>query len=99
MTYLREQNYDLSDVKLTGASAGALVATLTATEVDFEEATTNALQLAENAGVWDRKLGLQGIWGPMIESWLDELIPEEPLDMVNDRVSFLSSLSIFMSIV
>lgn len=89
MTYLREQNYDLSDVALTGASAGALVATLTATEVDFEEATTNALQKAENAGVWDRTFGLQGIWGPMIESWLDELIPEEPLEMVNGRLSLL----------
>lgn len=98
MTYLREQNYDLSDVALTGASAGALVATLTATEVDFEEATTNALQKAENAGVWDRTFGLQGIWGPMIESWLDELIPEEPLEMVNGRVSFLSSLELVESI-
>jgi len=43
------------------------------------------------AGVWDRPLGLYGIWGDMIDSWLDELLPEndEVLSMVNDKVSLL----------
>ena len=35
VTFLRENGYDLSNVDLAGASAGALTATLTATNVDF----------------------------------------------------------------
>ena len=60
-SYLRDsQQYDLSEVMFTGASAGALAATLTITNVDFNQTTELALQLAEDAGVWDRPLGLQG---------------------------------------
>lgn len=77
VTYLREQGYDLSQVQLSGASAGALAATLTATNVDFYRATDLALQLAADAGVWDRSGGLAGIWGPLIHEWLDELLPDD----------------------
>ena len=60
----------------TGASAGALTATLTATNVDFYDATELALRLAKDANVWNRgPYGLQGIWGPMIYEWLDTLLP------------------------
>ena len=94
ITHLREQSYPLinnDQLHFTGASAGALCATLTASEVDFESATTLALDKARVAGVWDRPLGLYGIWGDMIDSWLDELLPEndEVLSMVNDKVSLL----------
>lgn len=86
--YLREQErYDLDALKLGGASAGALTATLTAANVDFYEATELALRLAKDGGVWDREEGLQGIWGPMIETWLDELLPDDVLERVNGRVS------------
>jgi len=71
---------------LTGASAGALAATLTATNVDFEEATALALSLCDDAGVWDRRQGLQGIWGPIIEEWLVRLLPENAASMVDERV-------------
>jgi predicted acylesterase/phospholipase RssA len=91
VTYLRENGYDLGGgVSFSGASAGALTATLTATGVDFERATDLALHLAAEAGVWDRTGGLQGIWGPMIEQWLDELLPPNALDLVQDnRLSLL----------
>jgi predicted acylesterase/phospholipase RssA len=92
VTYLRENGYDLGGggVSFSGASAGALTATLTATGVDFERATDLALHLAADAGVWDRTGGLQGIWGPMIEQWLDELLPPNALDLVQDnRLSLL----------
>jgi len=89
VSYLRENGYDLDRVTLTGASAGSLTATLTAANVDFEKATEIALRLAEEGGVWDRPLGLQGVWGAMIETWLDELLPENVLDMVGDRLSVL----------
>jgi hypothetical protein len=89
VSYLREQDgrYNIDDLQLGGASAGALTATLTAANVDFYEATDLALRMAKEAGIWDRKEGLQGIWGPLISDWLDELLPDDVLDRVNNRVS------------
>jgi len=87
VNFLRER-YDLSTCTFSGASAGALTATLTAADVDFYEATELALKLAKNAGVWDRKGGLQGIWGPMIEEWLDALLPTS-IDSLQDRITLL----------
>lgn len=89
VTYLREQGYNLDSVTAAGASAGALTATLAATNVDFYKATQVALDLAGQAGVWDRSGGLQGIWGPMIYDWLDELLPENAVELVNGRLSLL----------
>jgi hypothetical protein len=74
--YLREQGYDLSKCSFSGASAGALTATLACAEVDFYDATNLALKMAKSAGVWDRTFGLQGVWGPLIEEWLYTLLPE-----------------------
>jgi hypothetical protein len=92
VSYLREsdQGYNLTRVTAAGASAGALTATLAATGVDFYQATELALDMADQAGVWDRSGGLQGIWGPMIEDWLNELLPENALERVQDgRLSLL----------
>jgi len=71
---------------MTGASAGALAATLAVTNVDFEEATTLALQLCDEYGVWKRRGGLQGIWGPIIEEWLEILLPANAADITQDKV-------------
>lgn len=89
VTYLREQGYQIDATTLTGASAGALVATLTCTDVDFYKATELALRMAKQAGVWGRKQGLQGIWGPMIEDWLDSLLPEDAAERASNRLSLL----------
>jgi hypothetical protein len=62
---------------MSGASAGALTATLTTCGVDLVEATELALDLSDEAGVWDRGGGLQGIWGPIIEDWLGRLLPTD----------------------
>ncbi|KAL3943219.1 MAG: hypothetical protein SGBAC_002709 [Bacillariaceae sp.] len=91
ITFLREQGYDLSQCTFTGASAGALTATFGSTNVDFYKATELALSLAADAGVWDRKGGLQGIWGPMIEEWLETLIPSDCIENLNGRLSLLGS--------
>jgi hypothetical protein len=88
VSFLRESGYDLSNCTFAGASAGALTATLTATDVDFYEATDLALKMAAKAGVWDRSAGLQGIWGPMIEDWLDTLLPPS-IDPIQGRVTLL----------
>jgi len=84
VTHLRESGYDLSSVSMSGASAGALTATLAATGVDFLDATDLALQFAQEAGVWDRPLGLQGVWGSLIERWLDDLLPPDAHATAND---------------
>jgi predicted acylesterase/phospholipase RssA len=89
VNFLREEGYDLSTCTFSGASAGALTATLTATNVDFYVATDLALKMAEEAGVWDRSNGLQGIWGPLIENWLDELLPSSCIESVQDRITLL----------
>jgi hypothetical protein len=90
VSYLREHGYNLTSVTAAGASAGALTATLTATGVDFYQATELALDMADQAGVWDRSGGLQGIWGPMIHDWLDELLPDNAVERVEDgRLSLL----------
>lgn len=88
--YLQERGYDLSTTSspchLCGASAGALAATLAATEVNPYEATELALSLSEKAGVWDRPLGLQGVWGNMIYEWLDILLPDDAVERVVKKV-------------
>lgn len=89
ISHLKEEGYDLSKAHLSGASAGALSATLAATGVDFYEATELALSLSEEAGVWDRPLGLQGIWGDMIHTWLDELLPHDANEMVSEKLHIL----------
>lgn len=88
ITYLRENQYDLNSCSFSGASAGALTATLASAEVNFYEATDLALQLASDAGVWDRPGGLQGIWGPIIFEWLEALLPDT-IDCVQGRLSLL----------
>lgn len=60
MEYLREQQYNLDKVRFAGASAGALTATLAATNVSFYHAKDLALQIGEKYEIWDRPGGLQG---------------------------------------
>lgn len=89
-TYLKENGYNLEQATMTGASAGALTATLAATNVDFYQATDLALELARRSGVWDRSGGLQGIWGGMIYEWLQELIEPSAVETLGDsRLSVL----------
>ena len=88
MTYLRNRGYDLTQCTFAGASAGALTATLVATNVDFSEATVLALDLAAKGKVWDRRRGLQGIWGPLIKEWLEILLPDS-ISSVSERLMLL----------
>ena len=84
--YLQENSYDLSSILLSGASAGALSATIAKTDISPYQATELALQMSEQAGVWERPLGLMGIWGGIIYEWLDKLLPGESDVLVNDEV-------------
>lgn len=75
--HLQERGYDLPSAPLAGASAGALSATLAKSDVSPVDATELALAMSEEAGIWDRPAGLQGIWGGIIREWLDVLLPED----------------------
>jgi Patatin-like phospholipase len=92
VTFLRENGYNLRETSMTGASAGALTATLAATGVDFYEATDLALSLADRAGVWKRSGGLQGIWGELIYEWLHELIPATAVVEIDSKRNKLTLL-------
>ena len=81
IAYLQENKYDLSSVLFSGASAGALSATLAKTATCPYKATELALQMSDEAGVWERPLGLMGIWGDIIYEWLDEILPLDAAEM------------------
>ena len=89
VSYLRQAGYDLSKTTMSGASAGSITATLAATDVCFSNATDTALRLGRDAGVWDRPMGLMGVWGSLIEEWLDEILPEDAAELANGRITIL----------
>lgn len=81
---------DLSKARCAGASAGALAATLAANEVDMQLAYDRALALTIDAGAFNRgPWGLYGIWGGIIERWLDELLPSDADKRCSGRVNLL----------
>jgi hypothetical protein len=43
------------------------------------------LALSDDANVWERPLGLQGVWGNLICEWLDQLVPEDAEERVKKR--------------
>jgi hypothetical protein len=78
---------DLDKCDFAGASAGSLSAVFAACGVNMNDAYALALRLAQEHGVWERREGLAGIWGKMIVSWLDELLPSDAAELCNKRVS------------
>jgi hypothetical protein len=85
VAYLRDR-YDLSKVKQVGASGGALAAALGACDACPDRTMDVALELSERYGVWDRPLGLMGVWGRIVEEWLDELLPEDAHERCSGNV-------------
>ena len=86
--YLREKKYDLSQIDFVGASAGALTSTLAACNVSFYHATDVAVSLCDKYNVWDRPFGLMGIWGEIVEEWLDIVLPDNAHELcTNHRVN------------
>ncbi|KAJ1416797.1 acyl transferase/acyl hydrolase/lysophospholipase [Ochromonadaceae sp. CCMP2298] len=71
------KNCDLAHVPVMGASAGSVAAALMACDVDFDKAAELAIRIAHSRNVWDSKSGLAGIWGPMVEQFLQELLPDQ----------------------
>lgn len=42
-----------------------------------------------SAGIWERREGLAGIWGPLIHQWLREVLPENVAELCSGRVSIM----------
>ena len=55
-------------------------------QVDSEKAVSRAYALAQEAKIWDRKLGLAGIWGKLVREWLDDILPPNAAEMCHTRL-------------
>ena len=67
-------------------SAGALASALAACDVDFLAATELAYGLAVKHDLYNRRLGLVGVWGGLVREWLDELLPDNAADVCRGKV-------------
>lgn len=85
--YLSER-FDLTDPRLAflGASAGSLMVVLAACGVPADNALAGAHKLALEHGIFERPLGVAGIWGGLIRRWLDDLLPDNAVDLCSGRV-------------
>lgn len=83
------ENVDVDSCPCFGASGGALAATFTACKIDPFKAFDVANRLSEENGVFERRLGVAGIWGDLIRQWLDELLPQNAAELCNDRVQLI----------
>eukprot|EP00798_Chlamydomonas_sp_ICE-L_P023246 gene23246-30471_t len=88
MKYLAER-YDMSKVAMVGASGGALAAVLAICGVDTERVIAHAYALSEKYSLKDRSLGLLGALGPIVEEWLDDLLPDNAHEICRDKVTIV----------
>ncbi|KAK9804463.1 hypothetical protein WJX73_004309 [Symbiochloris irregularis] len=84
-----EEHFDLTKVEARGASAGALIATLAVCNVDPRKALDLAHSLSVEAGLFDRKFKLAGVWGGLIRAWLYGLLPSNAADLVRGRLKLV----------
>ncbi|BDA50930.1 probable 1-acylglycerol-3-phosphate O-acyltransferase Pnpla3 [Coccomyxa sp. Obi] len=84
-----QQRFDIHKWQMRGASAGALVATLAACNVDSEVAFECAHRLSMEHKLFERSLGLAGVWGSIVRQWLDELLPANAADMCRGRLKLV----------
>ena len=84
-----QQHYDLSKVDMVGASAGALMVTLAMCNVDPDTAVQRAYDLAKEKDIWSRRFGLAGIWGNLVRQWLDDLLPDDAVDICQGRLKLV----------
>lgn len=75
--YLKETCVLKSDMPILGASAGSLTGLLLLAGVDFDKATEIALAQSAASGVYNKPTGLAGELGPLLQQWLQTVIPED----------------------
>lgn len=82
--------FDLSRAQFAGASGGSLAATLAACGCDSGRAFDVAWRLTTDSGAWDKGAwGLFGIWGGLVRTWLDEILPADAHEQCSGRVNVL----------
>jgi len=90
LKYLSER-YRLQGMNLIGVSAGALAAVLVACQVDFDRSVRRAYDICVERDIFNRPGGLQGVWGPILRQWLDELLPENAHERCEGRVKIIAT--------
>lgn len=80
---------NLGNSSFVAASSSGLVSALAACNVDSEAAISHAFVIAKRGDLFNRRLGLLGIWGGMIKEWLRELLPDNAHEMCSGRVHLL----------
>ena len=63
-----------------------MASALAACDVDFLAATELAYGLAVKHDLYNRRLGLVGVWGGLVREWLDELLPDNAADVCRGKV-------------
>ncbi len=96
MKYLSE-HYDLTKIKMAGASAGSFISVLSACGVEADKIIESAYAMSLEHDIWSRPLGLMGTWGSLIEKWLDELLPHNAADICRGRVDVVVSIAPVMT--
>ena len=86
------EHYDLSDVTMSGFSAGALASALSRCSVDPIECHRLAWELAEGAGVFRNPLGLAFKWGRLVDAWLRALLPEDAAERCSGVVTIVLTI-------
>lgn len=77
---------DVSTASHVGSSAGSMAAAIAVCNVDPRDALDAAADLCDTYRVWDRPLGLVGVWGDMVRSWLRRLLPVDAAERCSGRV-------------
>ena len=89
--YIAQHCPELRDVPVMGASAGSIAATLLASQVSFHDAAKLAIKIGKENNIWESNKSLSGIWGSLIRSFLEEIIPDdistESLEKINVLVT------------
>ncbi len=68
---------------------GALIAVLAACNVSAQRALDLAHELCQRHGVFRRPLGLAGVWGGLVRTWLQELLPLHAAQLCSGRAALV----------
>ncbi|PNW77319.1 hypothetical protein CHLRE_10g431350v5 [Chlamydomonas reinhardtii] len=83
------ERYDLTRVPMAGASGGALAAVLACCGIPADVVLQRAYDLSVQHGIWERPLGLVGVWGSLIEQWLDDLLPDDAAERCRGKITII----------
>eukprot|EP00884_Botryococcus_braunii_P013439 jgi/Botrbrau1/22096/Bobra.0206s0022.1 len=84
-----QSHYDLSQIDFRGSSAGGIAAVITCCGVDIDKAVATAYKICLDIKIYDRKLGLIGIWGHGLKRWMNEMLPDNAHNICSGRVKIV----------